>query len=93
MSGGHFQGNQYRIKEIADEIENIILHNDSTELDGSGYRIGAGYPPEIIAKFKEGLEYLTKAQIYAQRIDWLVSGDDGEETFLKRLESDLEEAE
>ena len=93
MSGGAFNYNQYRIQAIIDLIADIILKNDSTELDGSGYRIGAGYPPEIIAKFKEGLEYLTKAQIYAQRIDWLVSGDDGEETFLKRLKSDLEEAE
>jgi len=93
MSGGAFNYNQYRIQAIIDLIADIILKNDSTELDGSGYRIGYGYPPEIIEKFKEGLEYLTKAQIYAQRIDWLVSGDDGEETFLKRLKSDLEEAE
>jgi len=93
MSGGHFQGNQYRIQSIIDEIEDIILKNDAPKLDGSGYWIGYGYPPEIIEKFREGLEYLTKAQIYAQRIDWLVSGDDGEETFLKRLKHDLKEAE
>ena len=93
MSGGHFQGNQYRIQSIIDEIEDIILKNDAPELDSYGYRIGYGYPPEIIEKFEEGLEYLTKAQIYAQRIDWLVSGDDGEETFLKRLKHDLKGAE
>ena len=93
MSGGAFNYNQYRIQAIIDLIADIILKNDSTELDGSGYRIGYGYPPEIIEKFREGLEHLIKAQIYAQRIDWLVSGDDGEESFLKRLKHDLKEAE
>ena len=29
------------------------------------------------------------AAIYAQRIDWLVSGDDGEETFHQRLAEEL----
>lgn len=27
-----------------------------------------------------------------QRLDWFVSGDDGEETYHERLESDLKEA-
>jgi hypothetical protein len=31
------------------------------------------------------------AQIYAQRIDWLVSGDDNEDSFHKRLAKDLAE--
>jgi hypothetical protein len=31
------------------------------------------------------------AQIYTQRIDWLVSGDDGEDSFRERLKEDLEE--
>lgn len=48
------------------------------------------YPDEVIEKFKEGILLLKKAQVYAQRIDWLISGDDGEETFLKRLKEDLE---
>lgn len=48
------------------------------------------YPDDVIEKFKEGLDILRKAQIYAQRIDWLVSGDDGEESFHKRLKEDLD---
>jgi TFIIF-interacting CTD phosphatase-like protein len=42
-------------------------------------------------KFKKGLDILRKAQIYAQRIDWLVSGDDGEDYFHSRLKNDLME--
>lgn len=29
------------------------------------------------------------AQVYAQRIDWLLSGDDGEDNFHLRLKEDL----
>jgi hypothetical protein len=29
------------------------------------------------------------AQVYAHRVDWLLSGDDGEESFLRRLAEDL----
>lgn len=51
---------------------------------------GYGYSKETIKEFKKAVKYLKKAQIYAQRIDWLLSGDDGEETFHKRLKEDLE---
>ena len=33
------------------------------------------------------------AAIYAQRIDWLLSGDDGEQSFKERLKEDLDELE
>jgi hypothetical protein len=48
------------------------------------------YPDDVIAEFKKGLDMLRKAQVYAQRIDWLVSGDDGEESFHERLKEDLD---
>jgi hypothetical protein len=48
------------------------------------------YPDEVIEKFKEGLTILRQAAVYAQRIDWLLSGDDGEESFLRRLKKELE---
>ena len=49
-----------------------------------------GYSEETLEEFKKGLDILRKASIYAQRIDWLLSGDDGEESFHKRLKEDLE---
>lgn len=91
MSGGYFEYNQYKIYQIAEELEDVILKNGKKRVrresweDENYYE----YPPEVIAKFKEGLEILKKAHIYTHRIDWLLSGDDGEETFLERLESDL----
>ena len=93
MSGGHFNYKQYDIGHIADEVEQIIIDNDSTEEDQWGDSKGWHFSPEIIDEFKKGLKILRQAQAYAQRIDWLVSGDDGLDSFLKRLQHDLKQLE
>ena len=90
MSGGCFNYHQYKITEIAEEVEQLILNNDCKDLDEWGSMKGAGYAPETIAKFKTGLELLRKAYIYAQRIDCLVGGDDGEASFHNRLKTELD---
>ena len=48
------------------------------------------YSKETIKEFKKGLSILRKAYIYAQRIDWLLSDDDGEESFHERLKEELD---
>ena len=48
------------------------------------------YSDEIIEEFKKGYEILRKAEIYAQRIDWYLAGDDGEDSFMERLKQDLD---
>lgn len=89
MSGGHFEYTQYEIGYIADEIEQLIRTNDSTEKDEYGYEKGHHYSAETIELFKEAIITLKKAQVMAHRIDWLVSGDDGEESFIERWKEDL----
>lgn len=49
------------------------------------------YSEETIAEFKKGLEILRRAYVYAQRIDWLLSGDDSEESFHERMKEELNE--
>lgn len=49
------------------------------------------YPPEVISVFKDAVHALRVAEIYAQRIDWFLSGDDGEERMFERLQEDLRE--
>ena len=93
MSGGHFNYNQYNIEQIADEVEQLILSNDSIEKDEWGYDKGCHFTPETIEEFKIGLDHLRRAAIYAQRIDWLVSGDDGEDSFHDRLQQELKKVE
>lgn len=93
MSGGHFDYNQHRIEAIADEVESIIQNSengDDAVLDEWGHSYVSKYAPEVIEEFRRGLAVLRAAAVYAQRIDWLVSGDDGEAAFLRRLHSDLE---
>jgi len=90
MSGGHFQYDQYKIGYIADEVEQLIANNGSEELDQWGDKKFSSFSAETIEEFKNGLLLLRQAQAYAHRIDWLVSGDDGEESFHKRLKNDLE---
>lgn len=107
MSGGHFDYNQYKIEDIADSIERLIERNGrlktKEELKDEGWKDPDWYdkypedlrhyeyPAEVIEKFKEGVKILRIARVYAQRIDWLVSGDDGNESFLSQLQKDLSE--
>ena len=105
MSGGRFNYDQYKIGYIADAIEQEIEKNGRAktkeELKDEGYRpmwyyeeypeekYWYKYPDEVIEKFKEAVVLLRKAEIYAHRIDWLLSADDGEESFLRRLDEEL----
>lgn len=93
MSGGYFDYTQYQINRIADEVEQLILTNGQKREYKESWEdeYHYEYSPEVIEKFKEGLILLRKAQIYAQRIDWLVSGDDSEESFFSRLEKELDD--
>lgn len=106
MSGGAFNYDQYKIGYIADKIEQEILNSGKEktkkELDEERWRdpdwyekypedkFHYKYPDEIIQTFKDAVRALRVAQIYAHRVDWYLSGDDGEESFLERLKEDLE---
>ena len=89
MSGGHFDYEQYKIGYIADAVEQLILDNNRTDLNEWGDSRGNNYPAHIIKRLELARETLRKAQIMAQRIDWLVSGDDSEESFVERWEEEL----
>lgn len=91
MSGGHFNYKQHNLLDMADEIGSFILSNDSEEPSEWGDTIGKRYNPETIAEFEKAVKVLKLAYIYAQRIDWLLSGDDGEDNFHKRLQAQLKE--
>jgi hypothetical protein len=107
MSGGTFDYQQYRIRDIANRVEHEIaisgkpkteqeLKEDYPWKDESYFekypedKFHYAYPEEIIAEFKKGYELLRKAEIYAQRMDWYLAGDDGNETFLQRLKEELD---
>lgn len=87
MSGGHFDYAQYKLNEIIESIENTIKNNKIEDEWGYSY----GFSDKTLNEFKKSLSIIKKAEIYIQRIDWLLSDDDGEETFHDRLKKDLDE--
>lgn len=91
MSGGYFDYQQYKLDQMADEILHLIESNEDKTVNDWGDRKGRFYSAETIQRFKEAVDALNLAKVYVQRIDWLVSGDDGEESFHNRLNKELNE--
>jgi hypothetical protein len=87
MSGGHFEYNQYRINDIKCEIDRLISQNKKEDEFGYSYN----FSKKTLDEFKKAIKVLEKASVYTQRIDWLVSSDDCEDTFHERLKEDLDE--
>lgn len=93
MSGGHFNYNQHFINDIADDIEEEIRDNKIKPeyVDDERWKWWGSqkYTNDTIKEFKKAVKVLRKAYVYAHRIDWFLSGDDGEETFHERLKEEL----
>lgn len=84
MSGGYFDYNYSHIQEVIEQLEYLLTSDETRPIRKDLAKV-------TLDKMEEGLEILQKAKIYAQRIEWLISGDDSEESFHRRLEEDLEE--
>jgi hypothetical protein len=76
MSGGYFDYVQDRMLRAADSLASVIETDDQ-------------YSKQTLAEFGKALTMLRASAIYLQRIDWLISGDDTEESFHKHLKEDL----
>lgn len=76
MSGGHFDYRQDMVSDLACEIDDII-NNESNN-----------FSPDTLDKLQETRDTLRRASKMVQRIDWFVSGDDGEESFHCRWKED-----
>ncbi len=103
MSGGHFDYKQHFIESIADSIEHELEKqgkNKSKEelyMDEEYYKkypeekIYPVYSKKVQKELNNAIKHLRAAYIYAQRADWFLSGDDGEESFLSRLSKDIKD--
>jgi hypothetical protein len=83
MSGGAFNYENYKIGDIARQIEEVVLHNQENEY----YQ----YDAKTLQYLKMAVLVLEQADILCHRIDWLLSGDDGEESFKRLVEKQLNE--
>ena len=89
MSGGHFDYNQYRLDDIAYQIDRLVKNNNTENEVGNC----CNYSDDIIEKFKLTSRQLKQTANMVQRIDWLVCGDDGEETFEQKWKEEVEDDE
>jgi len=102
MSGGRFDYRQNQIDWIIEGIEDHLESmgkekgdvNDPYMRDFySKYPEERIYPVESEAvqeRMIHAIRALKIAKIYAQRVDWYLSGDDGEESFIERLDKELD---
>lgn len=90
MSGGYFNYRQHYIGDIISPLKKLIRNNNSKKLDEYGQVIGNFYPDDVIDKFKETVETLILVAAMVERIDYLVSGDDGIDSFLERWKEDID---
>ena len=85
MSGGYFDYQQYKLQDMIDSITEEIKLNDEKDEWGESRSL----KQETLNEFLHAIKLLKEAYIYTHRIDWLLSGDDGEETFHERLAKEL----
>lgn len=104
MSGGRFDYKQWHIGNIADNIEQEVITSGKPipkqrwqywEIDRFREHpeeaVNYAYPESTLRLMEEAVYALRAAAIYAQRVDYLLSGDDCEESFEERLQEELAE--
>lgn len=104
MSGGKFSYKQWHIDNIADQIEQEVIlsgkpipkqkwsYYERQEFEETHkHPMNYAYPDSILRRMEEAVYALRVAAIYAKRADYLLSGDDGEESFEERLSKELSE--
>ena len=104
MSGGRFDYKQWHIGNIADNIEQeVILSGKPIPRNRWDYfmrreyeethkqPMNYAYPESVLRRMEEAVYALKRAAIYAQRTDYLLSGDDSEKSFEERLKKELAE--
>ncbi len=90
MSGGYFEYSQYRIQYIIESLEEYMVEGDQSD---PAWEKGEEPSEEVLDEFRKGIKILKQAYVYADRIDRLLSGDNGNETFLHYLNQELKELE
>jgi len=102
MSGGAFEYKQNQIDWIIDGIEDHLESMGKEKGDvNDPYRkeFYSKYPEarihrveseEVQERMRQAIRALKIAKVYAQRVDWYLSGDDGEKSFLERLDKELD---
>ena len=84
MSGGRFGFVQYNLSDVADSIR----EHREREMKDPDYPL----PADIAEKFEEAAKTCELASVMVQRVDWLLSGDDGYDSFRERWAEEVKKA-
>lgn len=91
MSGGHFNDNgyqYYKVSQFADELQEEIDNNGKARNEDRTYGV-EWYPnhdPDVIDVLQEQIPKLRKMAEIMRIIDYLYSGDIGDNNFFKRMQ-------
>lgn len=97
MSGGHWDYFQYRLEEVVDDLKMAINNNGKKitaeeaewlcplEKEDSFHR---EFSKETLEGFRKVIETVSKAHLYINSVDRLMSGDDGEDDFIGVVNND-----
>ena len=84
MSGGHFNDcgyDYYKVAQFADELEVEIQNNNKP----NEYEYALNLSPETIKYLRKQLRQMRKMAEIMRHIDYLYSGDHGEDSFMVRV--------
>lgn len=105
MSGGSMDYVSWKIQDAANHIQKELENSELRRKSGRFFDVSKYYQDRhpnvgylkspkaltdaVIKRLSDALICVRKAAIYAQRVEWLTSGDDGHESFCLRLDEEL----
>jgi hypothetical protein len=109
MSGGSMDYIFGHINEAARHIQRELANVELCRKNGRFFDVSKYYQEErldidylkspealtdaVIKRLRDALKCVRKASIYAERVEWLTSGDDGYENFCIHLDEELADCE
>lgn len=97
----------WKIKDAARHIQNELANAELRRKSGRFFDVAKYYQekhpdvdyfksPEaltdaVVKRLQDALVCVRQAAIYAERVEWLTSGDDGYEAFCLRIDEELED--
>ncbi len=76
MSGGFFEYKQFYLKDIIDDIKEILENKNTSDFC---------FSDSVLDEFEKAILTIQKAYQYIEVIDMLVSGDYDEDEFIKEI--------
>ena len=82
MSGGSLDYAYFRLQTLAEDIQEEIDSNHTKDEFGFIH----DYNEETICRMKKTVELLIQTSKLSKEVEWLLSGDTGEDTFKERFD-------